>query len=221
MVGPPGTASAGRFGSAPAERFVFLGSTAVGSFRDLAAAGVRLASGLPGPFAVNTPGYVRGSGARLQAMLLGAVRPDLVVIVGDAPSLDPLLETWPAIRIARSARARRKSHASRGAVRQAAFAGALRGALHQAAPEHGGALAAAAFEGTARPVCALADAAGEDMVLGVLVAPKVIYAPPPPRHAARLRVGRMWAEPEADGWRLLERLVPASSEPLAPAATNP
>lgn len=202
MIGPPGTASVGLLDPVRPERFVFLGSTGVGSFRILEEAAARLVPA-HGPFAVNTPGYVRGPGARLQAMLLRATRPDLVVAIGEVPALPA--DVW----IAPAPAARRKSQASRRSIRQAAFDRALHGARPFGTPAAMEPGPMVALETAARPVCALADAAGEDMVLGIATALGQVVAPPPPRPPASLRLGSMWAEPADGGWRLLDRLAPA------------
>ena len=208
MLGAAGTASLGRIEpELRLEHFVWLGSTAVGSFRALAEAAVVLAERAQGPLAVNTSGYVAGPGARLQAMTLSAVQPDLVVAIAAEHLVGNLSS---AIRLERSAHARRKSPARRAAIRQAAFAAALEGAFAWPLPEEvlfepGPPLP---FEGPERPVCALADAAGEDMEVGVLFGSAVLVRRPP-RPVARVRLGKMWAAPADGGWKLLERLAPA------------
>ena len=215
MVGPPGTASLGRIAPEPAlERFIFLGSTAVGSFRALAEAGADLARSAPEGFAVNTSGYVAGPGARMQAMTLGALAPDLLVSVGAGAALDPVLAPYAAVRLDRSPYASRKSPARRRAVRQAAFQEALAGAEALALP--GDVRFAPAppgvFEGLDRPVCALTDEEGKDMAIAVLLSPGAAIARPPPRAVRTVRLGKMWAAPGEDGWSLLERLAPAWGE---------
>jgi hypothetical protein len=37
----------------------------------------------------------------------------------------------------------------------------------------------------------------------------VVLAAPPPRPPAAVMLGRIWAEPTPDGWRLLEPLAPS------------
>jgi polynucleotide 5'-hydroxyl-kinase GRC3/NOL9 len=207
MVGWPGTTSLGRLGAEPGlDRFVWLGSTAVGGFNRLVAAGAALAG--EGPFVANTSGYVRGPGARLQAMTVAALRPDLVVAIAPPPEIAGLAD----LAIERSSRARRKSPAARRAVRQAAFERALAGAVELALPGRFDPSPPAPFESTARPVCCLADAAGEDMVLGLLLGERLL-AVPPPRPPAKVRLGSMWGERADDGWTLLEGLKPAWTFP--------
>lgn len=216
MIGPPGSASLGRLLPEPRlERFIFLGSTAVGSFRALAEAASDLAA--RNGFVVNTSGYVQGPGARLQAITAHAVQPDLIVAIAAAPSLEPLLARAPAVRLACSPHARRKPEGYRRSIRQAAFEAALAGAAElrlakvafEPAPP-------ALFEGPVRPLCSLADAAGEDKVMGLLIAADessaTVLSPPPPGPVLSLRLGKMWAEPRNGGWRLLERLAPAWSQ---------
>ena len=74
------------------------------------------------------------------------------------------------------------------------------------------------FAGEARPICALADGAGIDRSYGILEAVEEgclrIRAVAPERPVERVRLGRIWAEPEEGGWRLLERLSPSWVEPV-------
>ena len=227
MVGPPGTASLGRFEGAALtlERFIFLGSTAIGSFRALAAAAASLSDTAGARFLANTSGYVAGPGAAMQAMTLAALHPDLIVVIGAAPSLEPVLARWPAaLRIARSAVARRKGEGERRRVRQGAFQAALEGASPQG-------FSGLSFEpappapliGEARPVCALADEAGEDIALAILLgwdkAGASLLTPPPARPPHFVRVGKMWAQPAETGWKLLARLA-APTQALPPTSSS-
>jgi hypothetical protein len=64
------------------------------------------------------------------------------------------------------------------------------------------------------PVCALVDAEGNDMAIGILRAAEegsvLVDAPPLARPINQLRLGKMWAAPDGKGgWRLLEQLQPA------------
>jgi polynucleotide 5'-hydroxyl-kinase GRC3/NOL9 len=227
MVGPPGTASLGRWSAdGPLlERFVFLGSTSVGSFRALAQAAAALGEAAERRFVANTSGYVGGPGAAMQGMTLAALKPDLVVCIGEAPALEPVLARWPgAVRLQRSPLATRKTEGFRRAVRQRAFAEALEGASVQVlagtgfVPEP-----PAAFVSDARPVCALADAGGEDLELGLLLGwdsgGANVLARGASRPVAALRLGKMWAQPHGEGWKLLDRLSPAWEPP--PQALSP
>jgi hypothetical protein len=66
------------------------------------------------------------------------------------------------------------------------------------------------LSGERRPVCALADATGEDRALAILESAdplRVFTSATGP--VARLRLGRMWAQPSPAGWKLLEKLTPA------------
>ncbi|WP_129792865.1 Clp1/GlmU family protein [Sphingosinicella sp. CPCC 101087] len=223
MIGAPGTAALGRHGGAMPERFVFLGSTAVGSFRALAAAGAELAASTgPDPVIVNTPGHVAGAGARLQAMILAALDPDLVVAIGAGRPLEAELARLPAldrIAIEPSPFARRKTKGLRRAVRQAGFAAALADAgqwslsLGRVGFEPG---APQPTTGTARAVCALADEEGEAMEIAILIAKDAdrgtFLSRPPVRPPARILLGKMWAQPSESGWILQERLAPSWEE---------
>ena len=213
MIGPPGTASLGT--PERLERFIFLGDTGAGSFRQLTGAGAALAEGAE-PFVVNTTGYVEGPGARLQAMTAAALMPDALVVIGPAPSLELLLAKKEAIRLARSPEARRKLPAARARIRQAAFAEALGDAESFTVPTE---VACAPgkplpWANADRPVCALADDRGEDMSLAVLTCvgerAMTFSGRRPARPVRTVRLGKMWATPAAEGWSLLERLSPAS-----------
>lgn len=214
MIGPPGTASLGQIEpDRTLARFIFLGSTAVGSFRALAEAAADLAASAPERFAVNTSGYVAGPGARMQAMTLGVLKPELVVAIGAGPALEPVLAPYEALRLERSPFATHKPPARRRTVRQAAFADALAGAKAFALPDVRFEPAAPkVFEGSERPVCTLADAGGEDMALAVLLSPDTVLARVPGRPVRTVRLGKMWAAPGEEGSRLLERLAPAWDE---------
>lgn len=220
MLGPPGTASLGSIEEL--QRFIFLGSTSASNLGGIGRAAAALAADAArtGAFAVNTAGFVIGLGARLQAITAKAVQPDLMVEIGAHASAEPIVaafEKVPLIRLGRSAAARRKSSAARAALRQQAFAASLSGAtrlrvsgmlFHPGPP--------LPWLTTARPVCALADECGIDMSLGVCAEfdgeTTLIDAPPPPRPWRLVRLGRMWAEPQAEGgWRLLEKLSPSWS----------
>ena len=221
MIGPPGTASLGRL--APGrrlDRFVFLGSTSNGSFRALAAAAAELTRRARRGFIANTSGYVAGPGLRMQAMTLEALRPDLVVAIDAPAGFEALLARRQAVRLARPAAARRKTPAMRRAIRQAAFAEALAGAAERPLPPPAWEPAPSlAVGGPERPVCALADPAGEDRALGILLAPDRLLT----RFrglAARVRLGRMWAQPHGAGWKLLDTLSPAWDVPQALSPTS-
>jgi polynucleotide 5'-hydroxyl-kinase GRC3/NOL9 len=216
MIGPPGTVALGRLEPvSEVDRFIFLGSTAIGGFGRLARAAAELAAaaGKDG-FVVNTSGYVHGPGAQMQALCLAAVAPDLLVAIGEGASLDAVIGRLavPAIRLQPSPAARRKTPAARVAIRQNAFEAALAGgedrtvaAAFEPAPPR-------PFDTQARPVCSLADAAGDDCEIGVLTSSDgTVFARDPASRISRIRLGKMWAAPAPGGWRLLERLVPAWS----------
>ncbi len=214
MVGPPGTASRGSIdaaGAAMLERFVFLGTTSASSLGGTARAAAELIQGAE-PVVVNTAGFVHGLGARLQALTIRAVRPDLIVAIGEG--LEPILEGFgqtSTLRLPRPQAARSKSPAARAAVRQAAFEEAFQGGesrmLDEVVLEPGPPLP---LTQAARPVCSLADEEGEDLALGVVEQAqplRVFTACTKP--VRRVRLGKMWAGPAAGGWRLLEKLSPA------------
>ena len=221
MIGPPGTASLGSLvRDPPMERFIFLGSTAVGSFRQLVAAASRLVTFAEGrPLAVNTPGYVAGPGARLQLLTFEALQPDLVVAVGlSGPLCDAFhsLAGSSLVRLQPSPAARRKSEGRRRAIRQQGFDDAMAGATEwsigrrslQFEPGEPVALS----EGR-RPVCALADAEGAEMEIGLVCDAGHdrirLLSRLPARPVRRLRLGKMWAQQRSGEWQLLDALAPA------------
>lgn len=221
MFGPPGTVGlAFAEGGAPPrpDRYIWVGTTSASAIGAIArGAATLVAAAAAEAVILNTAGFVRGLGLRLQLATVAAARPTLILAIGEDEGLAPILagaSAVPALRIPASPHARRKTPAARAAVRQAAFAEALIGAQTRTFAdlrlEPGDALA---FEASARPVCALADSDGEDMAIGVLLGTEEghvrVHSPRPPRPPAFLRLGKIWAEPAADGWKLLERLSPA------------
>jgi hypothetical protein len=208
MIGPPGTVARGRLDLV--ERFVFVGTTSASALSAIARSARALAEGSE-PFIVNTSGFVKGIGARLQAMTVGAIEPDLIVELGSEPIAAGT--QVPIIRLERSPLARRKSPAARAALRQAAFDRELDGAstlaIDAAALEPG---PLAPWDSPARPVCSLADADGNDLALGIIQAAEgetlSVYTRAPIAEVRLVRLGKMWAEPKEGSWRLLERLSP-------------
>ena len=215
MGGPPGSVAlrdaAGRLG------FVFIGTTSASAIGSIVRAGGRLAATAQGGFVANTSGFIRGLGARLQALTIENLTPDLIIAIEASQELGPILTQAGAAevrRIGKSPHARRKSPSERRRVRQAAFDAALAGATSLSIPA---ALAVPGppipFEDSARPVCAVTDKQGEDMCLAILAGTPgeglELLAPLPPRGVAAVKLGRMWAEPRAGGWTLIERRTPA------------
>jgi polynucleotide 5'-hydroxyl-kinase GRC3/NOL9 len=213
LLGPIGTVSSGFLdGEEPAcTRFRFAGSTGALPMRPI----IEGAAALSGdePFAANTSGFVHGPGARLQAASVIALRADWVVTIGLAAP--PLPAGWSGtlISLDPSPCATRKSEGLRRRNRQAAFERHLDAettlfpllAFDPAPP--------LPFDSDRRPLCCLTDAEGEDMAVGVLEEICAdglrIRCSEPPRRPALLRLGRIWARPERDGWKLLDKLEPA------------
>jgi polynucleotide 5'-hydroxyl-kinase GRC3/NOL9 len=212
MVGPPGTVSLGRLDeeALTLERMLFIGSTSSASIYHLSRAAAALARAPS--FVANTSGFVRGLGARLQAATISALEADRIVAIGPAEDLASILEAHPevpVVAVPASPMARRKSPAFRAALRQAAFAEALAGAVEQVLELPFEPAPPVAVPGR-HPVCALWDE--EDMSLGILLdagaAGALVAAPALPRPPRRIRLGKMWAEPTPGGWKLLETLSP-------------
>lgn len=224
MIGPPGTAALGS--GTGVERLVFIGSTSANEVSKIVGAASLLAHASADGFIANTAGFVRGLGARLQSGTIAALRPDLIVAIGQEDRLRPILDAHRDIAVAlleRPQSARRKSAAQRARLRQAAFAAALIGAepmmlrtrdlsFTPAPPVH--------FTDTARPVCALAEASGEMIGMGVLQEvgeeTVVFTARGAGSAVAALQLGKMWACPSAAGWQLLEKLTPSWQYPTLP-----
>jgi hypothetical protein len=193
------------------ERLVFIGTTSASALSAIARAARTLAEGAE-PFIVNTSGFVKGIGARLQAMTVAAIEPDLIVELGTEPIATGT--GVPIIRLERSPLARPKSPAARAALRQAAFDRELEGAstmaIEAAAFEPG---PLAPWESPARPVCSLADADGHNLAVGILQGAEgetlSVYTRGSTAEVRLVRLGKMWAEPKEGGWRLLERLSPS------------
>lgn len=224
MAGPPGTASLAAWKDRRLDlrRIAFVGSTSAAEIDALCRAVRRLAAApLEGRLVINTSGLVRGPGVRLKLAKIAAAEPDLLLAI-EPETLSPILQrtSVPALHLRRSPYARRKSPAARARARRAAFArhmteaSSMRLAAGDAPdmPE----VRAWPTEPAARPVCALVDAAGEDMALGVLLAATAdgvtLSAPPVPRRLAAIRLGSMWARPDAEGWELLDELLPAGGD---------
>jgi polynucleotide 5'-hydroxyl-kinase GRC3/NOL9 len=214
MIGPPGTIGIGSLDAL--ERFLFIGSTSASSLSAIWRGAETLAR-TRRSFVVNTAGFIKGIGARLQAGTIAAVRPDAIVLIGEGDGLQSVLaahEGMALIRVQRSAFARRKGMGERRRLRQAAFEEVLRGAERLAVPQACFSPAPPRlFESAARPVCALGDAAGRDFAYGLLLDtdPVTMLVRERVGAAATIRLGKMWAEPVEGGWRLLDTLRPAWS----------
>ena len=225
MIGPPGTVALGRLEPATVERFIFIGSTSSSCISRIARAAADLAriADRSGRFIANTSGFVSGLGARLQAATIAALKPDLVVEIGSVPDAPPLVPVQspeiPLLRLERSPAARRKSAAARTRLRQQALENALRGARMLTFPSlHFDPAPPAQLTGVARPICALADRDGVDRSYGILEAVEDgclgIRAAAPQQPIERIRLGRMWAEPDEGRWRLLDKLSPSWTDPV-------
>jgi polynucleotide 5'-kinase involved in rRNA processing len=211
LLGPPGTVSFGHLieGEPACARFRFVGSTSALPMRPIIAGAAALAG--EDPFAANTSGFVHGPGARLQAASVAALRGDWVVAIG-LPD-PPLPSGWAGtlIRLDPSPFATRKTEGMRRRIRQEAFERHLGRETLSLRPVPFAPAPPAAWD-SSRPLCCLADAAGEDMAMGVLEEFGELIrvrAAPTPRPPALLRLGRLWARPAADGWALLDKLKPA------------
>jgi hypothetical protein len=213
LLGPLGTVSLGHAGESglACTRFRFIGSTSAILMRAIIGTAAELAEETP--FAANTSGFIQGPGARLQAASVAALRADTVVAIGVAEP--PLPPGWAGrlIRLDPSPHARRKSEGVRRRTRQEAFEAHLGRETLILPPLPFEPGPPRLLEGERRPLCCLADAAGEDMLVGVLedFGPDGvrIRAAAPPRPPTLVRLGRIWAKPVDGGWRLLDRLEPA------------
>jgi polynucleotide 5'-kinase involved in rRNA processing len=221
MIGAPGTLGLGRLrgdGSLALERFVFIGSTSPVHLRDFLPATRTLLRGRRRRLVVNTSGFVQALGVRLQQMTIEAVRPDLIVAIADGAELDPILIAAGDIRIERirpSPHARRKGMRELRRARRQAFAAALDGAVRRSLPPDIPFRPAppASFDGPSRPVCALSAADGRHICIGILeevgAGEMILFAPVNRRPIASILLGRMWAEPADQAWRLSESAWPS------------
>jgi polynucleotide 5'-hydroxyl-kinase GRC3/NOL9 len=206
LVGPPACVTLGR-GEPPAlSALAFTGALDPlrGWRRSVAGVG-RLAAEAAGAdlLVCNTSGLLAGAGRRSKAAEIAAARPDLLVALGEGADLEAVLADHggaiPALRLARPPSARRKGAGERRALRREAFrayfAAApvwtldLRGLRRECEP--GG----EAVPGP-RSLVALADAAGRDVALGVVLdggatpgGAQPLRAPRPEAPVAALRWG--------------------------------
>jgi polynucleotide 5'-hydroxyl-kinase GRC3/NOL9 len=122
--------------------------------------------------AINTGGLLAGPGRRLKAGKIGVLEPDLLVAIGEDPGLDLVLAdhpALPALRLAPSSRARRKTEGERRSARCAAFRAYFEGAEERAAPRQ----AFDTEDASEGPPCVgmltgLTDASGRDIGLGLI-----------------------------------------------------
>jgi polynucleotide 5'-hydroxyl-kinase GRC3/NOL9 len=221
LMGPPGTVSLGhadRHGAVTCARFRFIGTTSAIAVRAIVEAAAALGAG-SAPFAANTAGFVTGPGARLQAASIAALKVDTVVTLGLAEP--PLPAGWAGevIPLAPSPLSLRKTDGVRRRLRNCALLPYLRdGRLDllleniRFDPAPPALFAPALMADARRPLCALADAAGEDMALAVLEAVEEgrvrLRGTLPSRPVAQVRLGRMWVRPGETGWSLADRLEP-------------
>ncbi|MBD0271968.1 MAG: hypothetical protein ICV73_08565, partial [Acetobacteraceae bacterium] len=179
LIGPPACVTLGH-GDAPAlSALAFTGALDPlrGWRRSVAGVG-RLAAEAAGAdlLVINTSGLLAGVGRRMKAAEIAAARPDLLVALGEGADLEAALADHgaiPALRLVRSPLARRKGAGERRALRREAFRAYFAAAPVWALDLHGLRLegepgAAEAVPGPRRLV-ALADAAGRDLALGVVL----------------------------------------------------
>ncbi len=107
-------------------RFAFVGTTdPVLGWRPLVEGTRRLAHEADADLlVVNTSGLLGGPGRRLKAAKIDAVRPDLLIALGDDPAVRSVLDDHPhhpALRLPLSPEARRKTNGERRAARREAF----------------------------------------------------------------------------------------------------
>jgi len=197
LVGPPACATLGRGDDLRLSALAFAGALdPLRGWRRLVAGVGRLAAEAADAdlLVANTGGLLAGAGRRLKAAKIAAVRPDLLVALGDGPDLEAVLSDHaaiPALRLARAAAARRKGDGQRRGLRRDAFrayfAAAtawtldLRELWREGAP--GGGEAVPGPGG----LVALADAAGRDLALGVVLGGG---GEAPPGGGVRLRAPR-------------------------------
>lgn len=127
MVGPPTAVTCSEAGRTDRlSQLAFVGTTdPVRGFSDVVRGTGELARGSGAELTVvNTSGLLAGAGRRLKAEKVRAVRPDLIVALGDDPALQPILSdqaALPVLHLKRRPGARRKTEGERRAARREAF----------------------------------------------------------------------------------------------------
>ncbi len=127
LIGPPACVTLGQGAGQRAAALAFIGTVnpLQGWRRLITGTGCLAAEvGDRTPLLVNTSGLLAGAGRRLKAAKIAAVRPDLLVAVGEGMELDAVLadhRTIPTTRLPRSPHARRKGEGERRALRRSAF----------------------------------------------------------------------------------------------------
>jgi polynucleotide 5'-hydroxyl-kinase GRC3/NOL9 len=147
---------------------------------------------------VNTSGLLAGPGRRLKAAKIEALRPDLLVALGEDPAGEAILadhSAIPALRLQPSPQARRKTDGEKRAARREAFGRYFTGAAVQGFDAC--CLPQEDHEGSSPPglLLGLADAAGNRQGLGILVGAAgetvEILTPLPKRHVRRITPGSL------------------------------
>jgi polynucleotide 5'-hydroxyl-kinase GRC3/NOL9 len=170
LVGPPACVTLGCLGPHGLDLtgLAFVGTTdPVRGWRPLMAGAERLSREAPqGSLVINTGGLLAGPGRRLKAEKIAVLQPDLLIAIGTDPDLEALLAVGhaPALRLAPSPLARRKTEGERRAARREAFRAYFAGARGHAGPLADPALA----EAPPGTLLGLADAAGRDIGVGLL-----------------------------------------------------
>lgn len=224
MVGPPGAVTLGDYdalGRPILEGLHFVGTTsaaAIGAIVDGAGRLARRAGDRP--VAINSSGLVVGPGVPLSLRTIASAAVDRIVAIAPPAELHQALAASgvPMILLAKPAAAHRKGRGERTRRRRAAFEEYLRAAAPLSLPRYQVRLAVplttCLTSPEARPVCALTDAAGTDMALGILdaVDDEAIHvaAPPMPGPVASVRLGALWAWPVPSGWALVDEQLPAA-----------
>lgn len=150
---------------------------------------------------VNTCGLLRGPGRRLKGAMISALRPDLLVAIGEDRDLEMVLADHaglPVLRLVRSEGARRKGEGERRALRQMAFRAYFEPAPVWSLDPGTIRLTPATDEPLPQPgrLVALADEAGHDMAVGLVVPENdpgqlLLRSPRPDRTVASLRWGSL------------------------------
>ncbi|HZH27519.1 MAG TPA: polynucleotide 5'-hydroxyl-kinase [Azospirillaceae bacterium] len=170
MSGPPACVTLGRTpGQAMPDALWFVGTTDPVHGWDRTVAGLgRLGRHTTADLVLaNTGGLLAGPGRRLKAAKIRAFGPDLLLALGAGPDLDLILADHPhipALRLAPSAQARRKTPGERRQARQAAFARYFADATTWTFPGMPPGTPAVPVPGL---LVGLADHAGRDIGMGI------------------------------------------------------
>jgi polynucleotide 5'-hydroxyl-kinase GRC3/NOL9 len=223
LIGPPTCVTLGQVGKDGGLALAALSFVAatdpVGAGARLLAASAELGQVAGGTLLLaNTDGMLAGPGGRLKAALILAVRPDLLVAVGAAQELTVLLARHaelPALCLASSPLARRKTQAQRRETRCEAFRQHFASAAPWSVPTSKLLMSGEPPDATSRILVGLADTNGRDLALGLAswadAQSLAILTPASRGHVRRLRWSRLVLDEDFREIRYPRTLSPRGS----------